>query len=135
MALTTNAAWADFCLISGNWITQGEDAKILIKDCGDGTPCGTLIWVDPCVPGGGLDAKNPEPTLRTRPLVGVKIIWGLEKRNEAWRSGWIYKPQDGKTFRTSLHLRSEDKLVVKGYLGPICRSNTWTRSVTQTEAS
>jgi len=135
MALTTSAAWAEIGLISGDWITQDEDAKIQIQDCGDGTPCGTLIWVDPSAPGGGLDAENPEPTLRTRPLVGLEIIWGYEKRGERWRSGRIYNPQDGKTFRSSLHLRSEDKLIVKGCLGPICRSNTWTRSVSETGAS
>jgi len=43
MALTTNVSGAEIGLISGDWITQDKDAKVQIKDCGDGTPCGTLI--------------------------------------------------------------------------------------------
>ena len=135
MALITNVAWAEIGLISGDWITQDEDAKIQIADCGDGTPCGTLVWVDPTAPGGGLDAENRETSLRSRSLIGLEIISGYEKRKGTWRNGRIYNPQDGKTFRSSLQLRSDNKLIVKGCLGPICRSNTWTRSSTQTGAS
>ena len=135
LMLTAPAAKAEMGGVIGTWITQDEDAKIEIADCGDGTPCGKIVWVAPNVPGGGLDQNNPDATLRTRSLIGVKIIWGYAAKNQAWKHGQIYNPQDGKTFRSSLKLASQDQLIVKGCLGPLCRSNVWTRSHPQKEVS
>ena len=47
IAATTNVAAADPHDVEGLWLTQARDGHIEIKDCGDGSPCGTLVWVDP----------------------------------------------------------------------------------------
>ena len=62
--------------VSGRWLTGERTAQIEVKDCGDGSPCGTVVWVKPN-PKGVLDAKNPDPSLRTRPLVGVRLLVGV----------------------------------------------------------
>lgn len=113
--------------VDGVWQTQAADGHVRVADCGDGTPCGELVWVAPSAPGGGLDAKNPDPALKSRALTGITIVWGYRRGGDGWKGGRIYNPQDGKTFRSRLRLTSADTLEVKGCLGPICRKNVWTR--------
>jgi len=122
----SNLAYADNHDVHGLWLTEAKDGHVEIKDCGDGTPCGTLVWVDPHTSETELDARNADETLRTRALIGVPIIWGFAKGKNNWRKGKIYNPEDGKTFSSSIRLLKDGTLKVKGCLGPICITNIWT---------
>lgn len=113
--------------LQGVWLTEAKTAHILIDDCGDGSPCGQLIWVDPGSGADTKDANNPDPSLKERPLIGIPIVWGFRQAGTVWRSGQIYNPEDGKTFKASLELTDANTLNVKGCFGPICRKNVWTR--------
>ena len=112
---------------SGVWLTQKKDAQIRIYDCGNGTPCGKLTWVDPATTDTMLDARNHDASKRKRRLIGVPIIWGYTGKKNAWSGGKIYNPEDGKTFRSSIKLINRNKIAIKGCLGPFCRTNYWTR--------
>lgn len=112
--------------VYGLWLTQAEDAHIEVTDCGDGTPCGSLVWVDPIVTHEEVDARNANKLLRTRPLIGVPIVWGYTRGRKAWRSGHIYNPEDGKTFKSTMRLQKNGTLKVKGCLGSLCITNIWT---------
>ncbi|MEL7453059.1 MAG: DUF2147 domain-containing protein [Pseudomonadota bacterium] len=125
--LSATVAAASPLDVAGLWLTEAGTGHIEIKDCGDGTPCGTLVWVDPMAANTHLDAKNRTATLRNRPLIGVPIVWGFKRATDAWRGGKIYNPEDGKTFRASLSVTQDADLEVKGCLGPLCRTNIWTR--------
>lgn len=113
--------------VSGIWLTQKKDAQVRIFDCGNGTPCGKLSWVNPKSTDTIYDARNPSPSQKTRKLVGVPIIWGFRTTDNGWHGGKIYNPEDGKTFRSSMRLLGSKKLEVKGCFGPFCRTNVWTR--------
>lgn len=127
VALTVpTAANADTFDVYGLWLTQAETAHIEVTDCGDGTPCGALIWIDPVIADAGIDARNANKTLRTRPLVGVPIVWGYARGKKNWRSGHIYNPEDGKTFKSTMRLQDNGTLKVKGCIGLICITNIWT---------
>jgi uncharacterized protein (DUF2147 family) len=133
--LTPGVAFADSHDVFGLWQSEARDGYIRIEDCGDGTPCGTLVWADPEKMISDLDIRNKDRELRSRSLVGVPIVWGFERDEKHWSGGKIYNPEDGKTFRSSLKRQSEDTLKVKGCLGPICISNRWTRVPSYQEAT
>ena len=123
---TTNAS--ETVLLKGDWRTVRHAAHVRIYDCGDGSPCGELISVDDEITGGSaFDERNPNHELRRRPLIGLPILGGFSLKKSRWRDGWLYNPETGQTFRSSLELMSKDKLKVKGCLGPFCREQVWIR--------
>ena len=113
--------------VLGIWETPEKDARIEITDCGDGTPCGDLIWIDPASADSEMDINNPADTLRDRPLVGIRMVWGFTQRRDQWRSGKVYDPESGRTYRAELSLKDANQLKLKGCFGPICRSQIWSR--------
>jgi uncharacterized protein (DUF2147 family) len=64
-----------------------------------------------------LDKQNSDPKLRTRPILGLAILNGLNYGGGVWKDGEIYDPNSGKTYSCELRLKSEQVLEVKGYLG------------------
>lgn len=120
--------------VAGTWRAESRYGNILghvrITDCGDGTPCGVLVWFDPARTRERTDARNPDRSLRGRSLVGTTLITGFERQGPAWRSGRLYNPEDGKTFACTLQLAPDrNHLRVTGCLGPFCQTKIWTRVV------
>lgn len=77
-----------------------------------------------------LDANNPDPALRKRPLLGVVMLQDFRYDDEgAWKDGTIYDPRNGKTFSCTLRLKSASALEVRGYVGVSLfgRTEIWTR--------
>lgn len=62
------------------------------------------------------DTENPEPTLTTRPLIGLKLVENLSYQgNDTWGSGKIYDPNSGYTWDAQIHLTAPNTVVVRGY--------------------
>lgn len=125
----TSAAPLD---VVGTWAAESRygniQGHVRIADCGDGTPCGVLVWFDPARTRQRTDAQNPDRKLRGRSLIGMPLIIGFERQGPAWRRGRLYNPEDGKTFVCSLQLAPDRKhLRVTGCLGPFCQTKIWTR--------
>lgn len=128
LVLAVGASAAPVDALAGQWRTVRHGALVEISDCGDGTPCGALVWVEDSVSGGQLhDVRNRQPDLRERPLIGLPILWGFLPDGEGWQNGRLYNPDDGKDFRADLQLLSSTRLRVTACLGPFCRSQIWTR--------
>lgn len=126
LAVST-VACADPHDVYGVWLSEAKDGLIEISDCGDNTPCGVLVWVDPNKEPTETDERNRDVNLRDRKLIGVPIVWGYSRGRSGWRGGSIYNPEDGKTFASSMKRRPDGTLKVKGCLGPLCITNTWTQ--------
>lgn len=48
--------------VFGTFVTQEENSHIRISDCGDGTPCGVIVWIDPAsVSGDATPKRRPMP--------------------------------------------------------------------------
>ncbi len=125
VCLSVWPAFAD--QVFGVWESPEKTAKIRISDCGDGTPCGHIISIDP-VPGeASTDINNPDPAKRTRSLVGIKLVWGFESNGADWKRGQIYDPISGRTYRSELSLRANNQLRLRGCFGPLCQSQLWKR--------
>jgi uncharacterized protein (DUF2147 family) len=114
--------------LHGRWRTQMHGALVEMKNCSDRSPCAFLAWVDPAKARGVTrDERNPNPALRSRPLVGTPILWGLKRSDSGWNGGRVYNPETGQTFRSAMQRMSDNRLKVTGCWGPLCRSEIWTR--------
>ncbi len=121
---TANAASIN---VAGVWLTADGSAHVQIGDCGDGTPCGRVVWVDPNQEGSTTDDNNPDPALAGQNIVGSKMLWGFKPKKDKWASGKIYDARDGKTYKSKLELTNDGRLEVKGCVGPFCKTLVWTR--------
>jgi len=102
------------------WFIDGTGAAIQIFDC-SGLLCGRIIWLHKAQDAAGQlahDNKNPDPAFRQRLLCGLTILQGLQPAGlDHWGSGWLYNPDDGRTYRVSAELRSADGFKACIYLG------------------
>jgi uncharacterized protein (DUF2147 family) len=103
----------------GVWLMPSKVA-LQIFDC-SGLLCGRIVWLQyPRNPAGQLarDKENPNPALRQRLMCGQTVLWGLQSAGpNHWQGGWLYNPDDGRTYRIKAELRSQDTFVARIYLG------------------
>jgi uncharacterized protein (DUF2147 family) len=116
---------------SGIWLTQAGDAKVRINRCGAGI-CGTVVWlrelIDPATGRPQVDDKNENPTLRSRPIVGLQLFISMKTVAPNKWSGRIYNADDGRTYASTVTLQEDEKLEVQGCVGALCGSEIWSRS-------
>lgn len=114
--------------IDGLWTTAEKNGQVRIGDCG-ATRCGRLAKFLVVPPQGAdqRDTNNPEPSLRSRKLLGIPILTGFKSDGEVWR-GTIYDPKAGKSYRSILKRRNATTLEVKGCIGPFCQTQIWKRA-------
>ena len=127
-AMSATAAAAD---PRGVWLTADKDAALTISTCG-AQLCGRIIWLESASDRSGsrrLDQNNPDPTKRTQRICGLVVISGLEPTGPNTWAGYVYNPQDGKTYRGTITVLSDKALKLRAYIGlPIFgKSQTWTR--------
>jgi len=112
--------------VIGNWSTVGNSSHVEIYPCGEKL-CGKVVWLknpnymhaeDGPVGTMKVDRKNPDPTLRNRPILGLQVIEGLTADYEgSWEKGKCYDPETGKTYKCKMHLASPERLEMRGYVG------------------
>ena len=62
------------------------------------------------------DARNPDPALRSRNIVGITYITGLTHRDGEYVGGRIYNPLDGNTYDCKVKLENGD-VHLRVYMG------------------
>lgn len=117
--------------IIGVWLNGNGKGKIEIYKEGN-KYFGKIIWLkEPNDSKGGpkLDANNPDPALKTKPLTGAIVLRNFVYDNDEWNSGRIYDPQNGKDYKCYLKLKDANTLSVRGYIGfsLLGRTEVWTR--------
>ncbi len=101
--------------VLGEWINQAGDGLIEIS-----WQQGKILGIIKGSPDGQdrKDINNPDPTLRDRSLQGVKILGDMSYReNNYWSGGWIYDPNNGKTYKCKMKLIDSKTLEIRGYVG------------------
>ena len=115
---------------TGIWQTQAGDARVKISKCGGGI-CGIIVSlrepIDPATGRPQVDNKNPNPALRSRPMVGLPLFSAMRPVAPGKWSGQIYNADDGGTYASSITLAGADTLRVEGCVGALCGGETWTR--------
>ena len=114
---------------AGLWLTQDGESKLRIAPCGNKL-CGTLAWLKVPSDSKGqplLDASNPDPAQRARPLLGVQILLGLAPAGEGWK-GKFYNPEDGKTYDGSFVLSGSGKAEINACIAVVlCQTEVLVR--------
>lgn len=111
--------------VAGVWLIKDGTGHVEIAPCGQ-SMCGAIVWGREGS-GPSTDVKNPEPSLRSRQLIGLRILENFTRRENGWMNGRIYDPKTGNTYRSELAARADGTLGVKGCVGPICRTEIWRR--------
>ena len=130
--------------IEGIWQTQ-ELSEVTIALCPHGF-CGTLSKI--VVPRKGLtdeeyaaaqampvesftDMRNPDPALRSRPMLGLQILTLLTSTKPNIYDGEIYNPQDGNIYSGYVEMLGPDLLKLNGCVlyNLICQGQDWVRVI------
>ena len=115
---------------AGLW--DAGESHIEVYQCGE-LLCGRIVELDEPLDADGnpkVDSKNPDPTLKGRPLLGIDLVANFSRKNDKrWVGGTIYDPRDGKTYKCKMNLKKNGTLEVRGYVGVSLfgKSVLWTR--------
>lgn len=113
--------------VQGVWLTEGGKAHVRIAPCG-GDMCGTVAHVFANPSGDAArDSHNPDPKLRSRPVVGVQVLTHFKPENGAWTGGRVYDPEEGKSYTGSLQVQPNGMLKMTACLSILCQSELWRR--------
>lgn len=122
--------------ILGIWTTEGAKSQIEIFKCGQEL-CAKVVslkdavYTDPAEGPLGqpkTDIRNPDPSKRKQPLLGLQIMEGLTPDGDGtWANGTIYDPENGKTYKSKVSLDGSNRLNVRGFIGIslIGRTTVW----------
>lgn len=89
----------------------GQIEKLLNRAAGDEDPS-----CDVC----------PEDDYRHgQKIMGMKIVLSMDKKGDTFSGGTIMDPKSGKIYTCKMWTEGADKLMVRGYLGPFYRTQTW----------
>jgi len=103
-------------LLGRYWLPQ-KDGQLEIYLKSD-TYFGRVIAYDVA---GQLDAKNPDPQQRSRPILGVDLLpeFRFDETTSRWTGGTIYDAKSGKTYKCRLWFEDDDPGVLwaRGYIG------------------
>ncbi|MBE9602700.1 DUF2147 domain-containing protein [Pedobacter sp. MC2016-24] len=117
--------------IIGKWVNSTGEAHVDITKKAD-KYFGKIVWLkEPKDEKGNTktDAKNPDASLKSRPILGLEILNNFVYDDGKWTDGKIYDPKSGKTYSCNMTMKGNDVLNMRGYIGIslIGRSETWKR--------
>ena len=128
--------------VAGTWLTASGVAQVKIGPCpdaGSGPICGFVVGlINPKGPDGQVvapdvatDYRNENPSLRSRKVIGMPLIWGFKATSDpnTFDGGQIYNGENGKIYSANISLQPDGKLRLRGYVGTPMFGETqiWTR--------
>jgi uncharacterized protein (DUF2147 family) len=119
LAATTVRAQNNPNSIVGTWESDEKDVRMEYFQDGDHYSA-RLLWGNKIVESDGTtskkDVKNPDPGLRSRNIIGVVSLTGLDWTGKDYTGGKIYDPPSGKTYNCKAWVEG-DKLYLRGFMG------------------
>lgn len=119
--------------VFGLWLSDKGNAIVELRPCGD-EACGRIVWLEkPRDVDGDLrrDIRNQREALQSRLICGLTMVVGFERAKPGvWEDGYIYNPEDGRTYTARMEMRDDGRLEVRGFVGlPILgKTRIWTRA-------
>lgn len=115
---------------NGVWAMENGKVTVKVGNCGANL-CARIVGLkEPISKIDGkpkVDRENPDPSLRSRPLMGLSILIGMKPTGKGEWKGAIYNPDDGKTYSATVK-HSGSKMKVKGCVASIfCKTNTFVK--------
>ncbi len=117
----------------GVWEPSHGKARVKIEKIGD-KYYGKIVWLkEPNDEETGepkTDRNNPDPALRDNKLRGYRILKDFTyKGKDEWEDGTIYDPENGSTYSSTIKMKDENTLDIRGYIGVSAfgRTDVWKR--------
>jgi len=128
--LATTSLAAKASDVSGIWAMSNGKVTVKVSDCG-GNLCARIVGLkEPISKIDGkpkVDRENPDPSLRSRPVIGLSILIGMQPDGNGGWKGRLYNPDDGGTYSATVKLDG-DQIKVKGCVaGVLCKTNKFVR--------
>ena len=115
----------------GIWLNEPKDAHVKLYSCNKDELCGEIVWLKRPNNKDGKprrDVKNEDESLRKRPLLGIRMLWGMEDQGGGeWEDGEIYNARDGGTYDGEVEVIDANTIEVSGCVWFVCKTETWTR--------
>jgi len=123
----------------GLWFNHSGKGAVEIRPCGEtgrdaDRLCGFIVWLkNPNNKKGEplTDGYNQDPAKRRRPICGLPVLGSLRPMSDgSWDQGWVYDPEQGKSFDAAIQLASKSRLILTGYKGIkfFSKSFVWKRA-------
>ncbi len=140
MKATTLAGLAVACLVAGSNLALADDPSgvwkldsgkvtVQVRQCG-GELCANIVALkEPTYKDGTpkVDRHNVDPSLRSRPLMGLSVLSDMKPTGENSWKGAIYNADDGKTYSATMTLVG-NVMKLRGCVAAIfCKTNTFTK--------
>lgn len=114
----------------GTWIMENGKITVRVAPC-DGNLCGKIVAMKKPLDKKGnpkRDKHNPDPALRSRPVIGLTIMAQMKPDGERRWAGKIYNPDDGNTYTSYMSL-VDGRMKVEGcVLAVLCEKITFRRA-------
>jgi uncharacterized protein (DUF2147 family) len=125
-------SFAQSCV--GKWITIDDETNkkksIVELYKVDGKLYGKIIYLFP------REGREDNPKCKKctddrkdQPIIGLQIVRSLKWDGDEWEGGTIVDPENGKIYTVKIWLEdgNANLLNVRGYIGPLFRTQKWVR--------
>jgi len=117
---------------SGIWAKDDGSAKMEVRKCGRGI-CSKIVWLREPMDSRGKplhDARNQDPSMRGRPIMGLPLFSNMAPTAENQWVGNVYNPEEGRIYSdVKVTLVSSQQMVLKGCKAwLLCGEKVWIRS-------
>lgn len=113
----------------GEWLVEDGSARIKVVSCPQASNQPPSLWgVIWAEKSPGVDAQNPDPTMRNRPMLGVPILINMKQTQANLWNGKIYDARSGSIYDSKISVSRNDMLEVRGCVaGFLCGGQDWKR--------
>jgi uncharacterized protein (DUF2147 family) len=116
--------------ILGTWLSADKKAHIEMYKSNN-IYYGKISWLsqpnDPTTGKPQLDTKNQDASKRSQSVLGSILFSDFKYDDGEYTGGKIYDIRDGKTYAGKLWLNDDGTLSMRGYIGFLYSTETWTR--------
>jgi uncharacterized protein (DUF2147 family) len=115
--------------VLGTWVMSNGKVTVRVSPCGSAL-CGTLVGLKKPLNKNGkpkTDHENPNPALRSRPVIGIQILNNMKPTGPNSWAGTIYNADDGRTYSSKMSFNG-NAMKVKGCVAFICKSMNFVRA-------
>jgi uncharacterized protein (DUF2147 family) len=112
---------------SGTWRLDNGKVTVKVSQCGEEVCANIVALKEPTYKDGKakIDKYNKDPSLRSRPLIGLPVLSDMKAAGDNKWAGNIYNADDGRTYDATMTL-SGTTMKLKGCVaGIFCKTNTF----------